>query len=127
MGLGKTVQAVVALDILVKTGQVSRALVVVPSFLKLNWEREVRRWPPELSVRRVAGSEATVPPTLKRAFLSSWVILVSKSVVLPLFDKVAAVALARPVYLPGEGGYPHRCEESISSAFRTEGDVWQSG
>lgn len=56
MGLGKTVQVAVALEILRRKRQLTRALVVVPASLKLNWETELRRWAPSLSVQRVRGN-----------------------------------------------------------------------
>jgi SNF2 family DNA or RNA helicase len=43
MGLGKTVQVSVALSLLYKKSDARRALIVVPSSLRLNWEREMRR------------------------------------------------------------------------------------
>ena len=55
MGLGKTVQVAVSLEILRRKLQLTRALVVVPTSLKLNWEIELRRWAPSLSVQRVRG------------------------------------------------------------------------
>ena len=55
MGLGKTVQVAVSLEILRRKSQLTRALVVVPASLKLNWETELRRWAPSLSVQRVQG------------------------------------------------------------------------
>ena len=55
MGLGKTVQVAVSLEILRRKLQLTRALIVVPSSLKLNWETELRRWAPSLSVQRVRG------------------------------------------------------------------------
>ena len=55
MGLGKTVQVAVSLEILWRKLQLTRALVVVPASLKLNWETELRRWSPNLSVQRVRG------------------------------------------------------------------------
>ena len=55
MGLGKTVQVAVSLEILWHTQQLYRALIVVPASLKLNWETELRRWAPSLSVQRVRG------------------------------------------------------------------------
>lgn len=55
MGLGKTVQVAVALEILWRKRQLTRTLVVVPASLKLNWETELRRWAPSLSVQRVRG------------------------------------------------------------------------
>ncbi len=58
MGLGKTVQVSVALSLLYKNSNAGRALIVVPASLSLNWEREIARWAPKLSVRRVEGPEA---------------------------------------------------------------------
>lgn len=53
MGLGKTVQAAVALSLLLPSCERGRALVVVPASLRLNWERELSSWAPNLSVRRL--------------------------------------------------------------------------
>ena len=58
MGLGKTVQVAVSLEILRRKLQLRRALIVVPASLKLNWETELRRWAPSLSVQRVRGNAA---------------------------------------------------------------------
>ncbi len=58
MGLGKTVQVAVSLEILWRKLQLTRAVVVVPASLKLNWETELRRWAPSLSVQRVRGDAA---------------------------------------------------------------------
>src|SRR2546422_27260 len=56
MGLGKTVQAAIALRLALQLKDCDRALVVTPSSLRLNWERELARWAPNLLVRRVEGS-----------------------------------------------------------------------
>lgn len=58
MGLGKTVQAIGALRLLLRNPQVNRALIVSPTSLGLNWERELQRWSPELVVRRLAGVQS---------------------------------------------------------------------
>jgi SNF2 family DNA or RNA helicase len=55
MGLGKTVQVACAIDQLAENGTVSRALIVVPSSLRLNWFRELKDWAPTLVVRVVQG------------------------------------------------------------------------
>lgn len=55
MGLGKTVQVAVALSLLLPSCDRSRALVVVPASLRLNWERELCKWAPNLSVRKLQG------------------------------------------------------------------------
>jgi len=57
MGLGKTVQTITALRLLFQYRRVSQALVVAPTSLGLNWEREFERWAPELVVRRVVGRQ----------------------------------------------------------------------
>jgi SNF2 family DNA or RNA helicase len=56
MGLGKTVQACVALRLALATPGCDRALIVAPTALTLNWERELARWAPSLTVRRLQGS-----------------------------------------------------------------------
>ena len=54
MGLGKTVQTAVAL----KLGRQDyrRVLLVAPTSLCLNWQRELESWAPELHTRRLIGS-----------------------------------------------------------------------
>lgn len=52
MGLGKTVQVISALR---GPAEFRRALIVVPTALRVNWERELERWAPELTVRRIEG------------------------------------------------------------------------
>lgn len=55
MGLGKTVQAAVALSLLIPKSKYGRALIVVPAALRINWEKEIDKWAPKLSVRRLRG------------------------------------------------------------------------
>lgn len=55
MGLGKTVQVAVALSLLFRRTENTRALIVTPASLRLNWEQELERWAPDLSVRRLFG------------------------------------------------------------------------
>ncbi|MEA2249268.1 MAG: SWI/SNF-related matrix-associated actin-dependent regulator of chromatin subfamily A-like protein 1, partial [Solirubrobacteraceae bacterium] len=57
-GLGKTVEALAALE----ADGAFPAIVVCPASLKLNWERETRKWLPHRSVAVVEGRTA-VPPT----------------------------------------------------------------
>lgn len=56
MGLGKTVQVAVSLEILVRFFNVSKVLVIAPSVLKLNWEREIKKWAPSINVQRTRGN-----------------------------------------------------------------------
>ncbi len=53
MGLGKTVQTAVALQ--AGRERFQRNLLVAPTPLCLNWQRELEAWAPGLSVRRVMG------------------------------------------------------------------------
>ena len=57
MGLGKTVQTVVALALVMYTQEdVNRALIVAPTSLTTNWIDEFEKWTPSLTVRRVEGN-----------------------------------------------------------------------
>jgi SNF2 family DNA or RNA helicase len=58
MGLGKTMQTVVAMRLLTHQGHVSRALLVCPKPLVSNWRREFAQWAPELPVTLVEGSQS---------------------------------------------------------------------
>ena len=55
MGLGKTVQAAKALSLLIPKSKYGRALIIVPAALRINWEKEIAKWAPKLSVRRLQG------------------------------------------------------------------------
>ena len=52
-GLGKTVQALAALE----ADQAFPAVVICPASVKLNWERETRKWLPERSVAVLEGRD----------------------------------------------------------------------
>ena len=54
MGLGKTVQTAVALKL--GRQEFRRVLLVAPTSLCLNWQRELETWAPELPTRRLIGS-----------------------------------------------------------------------
>jgi hypothetical protein len=56
-GLGKTVQALAALE----ADDGFPAIVVCPASLKLNWQRETRHWLPHRSVGVVSGTTAAIP------------------------------------------------------------------
>lgn len=56
MGLGKTIQTISAMRQLFNNGDISNALVVCPTSLTNNWERELMEWAPELSFARLAPS-----------------------------------------------------------------------
>jgi SNF2 family DNA or RNA helicase len=56
MGLGKTIQAIGALRLLIHCLEVEEALIVTPAGLVTQWQRELRRWAPELRLSVVRGS-----------------------------------------------------------------------
>lgn len=56
MGLGKTLQTITLLLDAKQRGITTPSLVVCPTSLVLNWEQEIRRFAPELSVLAVIGS-----------------------------------------------------------------------
>jgi SWI/SNF-related matrix-associated actin-dependent regulator 1 of chromatin subfamily A len=56
-GLGKTVQALAALE----ADDAFPAVVVCPASLKLNWQRETERWLPHRSVTVVSGTGRVAP------------------------------------------------------------------
>ena len=56
MGLGKSVQAIAALRILLHRHEVGRALLVVPASLLEQWRREWRKWAPEIVVLSIGGA-----------------------------------------------------------------------
>jgi len=57
MGLGKTPQGLA----LIQAANAFPAVVVVPASLKLNWQREAKRWIPHASVAVVNGTSGVLP------------------------------------------------------------------
>src|SRR6185437_4483657 len=55
MGLGKTIQAIAALRILIHQRRIGSALAVVPAGLIAQWRSELAQWAPELRVSTVYG------------------------------------------------------------------------
>lgn len=58
MGLGKTLEAISVIESMKQEGSLETALVVCPASLVYNWEEEIHRFSPELSVVPVAGTAA---------------------------------------------------------------------
>jgi superfamily II DNA or RNA helicase len=50
MGLGKTLQAIAATEILARAGGVGRVLIICPTSLKHQWQREIERFAPRPAV-----------------------------------------------------------------------------
>ena len=67
MGLGKTLQVIATLLQLKNDGELSKtkALVVVPTTLMTNWQREIAKFAPELSVGVYHGSNRVLPEAVK--------------------------------------------------------------
>ncbi len=55
MGLGKTIQAIAAAEIMARLFGVERVLIVCPTSLKHQWEREIARFNPMHSVQAIGG------------------------------------------------------------------------
>lgn len=73
MGLGKTVQTAVALEILKRTNFSIRILVICPASLCINWESELNKWSPKITVRRVIGKKEDRIAYLKLPF-NLWIL-----------------------------------------------------
>ncbi len=56
MGLGKTIQAIIAMRLLFRNGSLQRTLVVCPASMTIVWERELKSWAPDLRSLRIHGS-----------------------------------------------------------------------
>jgi SNF2 family DNA or RNA helicase len=56
LGLGKTVQAIAALRVLLLQHQIEASLIVVPAGLVDQWRQALRQWAPELRFSTVRGS-----------------------------------------------------------------------
>ena len=71
MGLGKTVQVIAALLRLKESGEFEKArgLIVVPATLLTNWEREIARFAPQLSVQIYHGMSRSLSAPAQRADL----------------------------------------------------------
>jgi len=59
MGLGKTMQTILALRLLFHAGLVRRALLVCPKPLVHNWSRELRTWAPDVPFEVIGGDLQT--------------------------------------------------------------------
>lgn len=62
MGLGKTVQALALLQTLKSNGRLETSLLVVPVSAVSNWETEINRFAPELTVYRCLGGSRNPDP-----------------------------------------------------------------
>ena len=69
MGLGKTLQVIAALTALKEQGELNdrKILVVLPTTLMINWQREVAKFSPSLSVDVYHGAGRRLVPIQERA------------------------------------------------------------
>ena len=58
MGIGKTMQTITGIRLLLRSGQVRKILLVCPKPLIPNWQREFKTWAEELPIVTVEGSGA---------------------------------------------------------------------
>ncbi|QDU81080.1 ATP-dependent helicase HepA [Polystyrenella longa] len=58
MGLGKTMQTITAMRLLLRSGQISKVLLICPKPLIPNWQREFATWAEELPITTVMGETA---------------------------------------------------------------------
>src|SRR5690606_34525372 len=62
MGLGKTLQGLGFIEGINRLGDVAfPAVIVCPASLKLNWEKEARRWIPNRTTHVINGTKADIP------------------------------------------------------------------
>lgn len=57
MGLGKTMQAICSLRMLLRAGEVKSVLVICPKPLVSNWTRELSVWAPEIPFVAISGDQ----------------------------------------------------------------------
>jgi len=55
MGLGKSIQAIVAIRFLFHMGKVTNGLILCPRSVLTDWEKKIWEWAPELRVMKVRG------------------------------------------------------------------------
>jgi SNF2 family DNA or RNA helicase len=58
MGLGKTMQAITAIRMLVRSGEIRSVLLICPKPLVTNWRREFGLWAPEIPLTIIEGDQA---------------------------------------------------------------------
>jgi SNF2 family DNA or RNA helicase len=123
MGLGKTIQAISAIERLLKNSSISRVLIVVPRSLILNWLSEFEKWAPLICV-------TALNPTRKNAKVM-WNQRIGKShVILTSFEQVRNNAnLMKPhteLIVVDEAHRIRNSDSTVSKSFRmlTSQKLW---
>lgn len=57
MGLGKSIQTITAVRLLIRLGKIKNGLLLCPKAVVTDWETKFREWAPELRVQNVNGSQ----------------------------------------------------------------------
>lgn len=55
MGLGKSIQAIVAMRLLFRAAKISTCLIICPKSVITDWHRKLEEWAPELRVMKIQG------------------------------------------------------------------------
>ena len=55
MGLGKSIQAIMALRLLFRQAALRYGLIICPKSVLIDWEKKIKEWAPELRILRVHG------------------------------------------------------------------------
>jgi len=89
MGLGKTVQVIFAINQLLKEGKISRAVVVSPHTLILNWLAEFHKWAPTIAVTVLMPGKSSAKNIWTKRLLHSHVIITSYDQLRENFESMA--------------------------------------
>jgi SNF2 family DNA or RNA helicase len=57
MGLGKSIQTIIAARVLFRQGRVLNAIIVCPKVVLTDWERKLSDWAPEMRVIKISGDK----------------------------------------------------------------------
>lgn len=57
MGLGKSIQAIVAIRCLLRMGKITNGLILCPKSVLKDWEKKLWEWAPELRIVKVRGTK----------------------------------------------------------------------
>ena len=60
MGLGKTLQVIKSIQILLEIKEIQKVLVACPISLIKNWEEELSKWSPEIKFKRVTSDSSNI-------------------------------------------------------------------
>lgn len=57
MGIGKSIQTIVALRVLFRLGKISNGIIVAPKSVLFDWEKKLWDWAPELQITLIRGTK----------------------------------------------------------------------